>query len=133
VIVVDSSVWIDYLNDHRTPRVALLRNLVGREPILVGDLILLEVLQGLRSEAEAARVERALCRFDLAPMLDPDRAVRAAANYRALRARGIAIRKIVDLVIGTFCIEEGHASLHDDRDFDPMTEHLGLRTVAAAA
>jgi predicted nucleic acid-binding protein len=133
VIVVDSSVWIDHLNDRRTPRVALLRGIVGRGPILVGDLILLEVLQGLRSGAEAARVERALRRFEVAPMLDPDRAARAAAHYRALRALGVTVRKTVDLVIGTFCIDGGHALLHDDRDFDPMAEHLGLRTVAPAA
>jgi predicted nucleic acid-binding protein len=133
VIVVDSSVWIDHLNDRRTPRVALLRGIVGRGPILVGDLILLEVLQGLRSDAEAARVERALRRFEVAPMLDPDRAARAAAHYRALRALGVTVRKTVDLVIGTFCIDGGHALLHDDRDFDPMAEHLGLRTVAPPA
>ena len=133
MIVVDSSVWIDHLNDRRTPRVALLRGIVGRGPILVGDLILLEVLQGLRSDAEAVRVERALRRFDVAPMLDPDRAARAAANYRALRALGVTVRKTVDLVIGTFCIDGGHALLHDDRDFDPMAEHLGLRTVAPPA
>jgi predicted nucleic acid-binding protein len=130
VIVVDSSVWIDHLNDRRTPRVALLRGIVGREPVLVGDLILLEVLQGLRNGAEAARVERALRRFDVAPMLDPDRATRAAANYRAMRAQGVTIRRTVDLIIGTFCIDEGHALLHDDRDFEPMAQHLGLRTVA---
>jgi len=133
VIVVDSSVWIGHLNDRRTPRVALLRGIVGRGPILVGDLILLEVLQGLRSDAEAARVERALRRFEVAPMLDPDRAARAAAHYRALRALGVTVRKTVDLVIGTFCIDGGHALLHDDRDFDPMAEHLGLRTVAPPA
>jgi predicted nucleic acid-binding protein len=129
VIVVDSSVWIDHLNNQVTPEVRHLRALIGREAILVGDLILLEVLQGLRDEREATLVERALRRFDVAPMLDPDLASRAAANYRRLRGRGVTVRKTADLVIGTFCIARGHALLHSDRDFLPMQVHLGLRTV----
>ena len=99
-------------------------------PALVGDLILLEVLQGLRNEREAALVERALRRFDVAAMLDPGLASRAAANYRLLRSRGVTVRKTTGLVIGTFCIERGHALLHSDRDFVPMQAHLGLRTSA---
>ena len=132
MIVVDSSVWIDHLNDRRTARVVLLRQIIGRELVLVGDLILLEVLQGLRSDTEAARVERALRRFEVVSLLDGDRAPRAAANYRTLRARGITVRKTVDLIIGTFCIDESHTLLHDDRDFDPMEAHLGLRTFTIA-
>jgi predicted nucleic acid-binding protein len=129
VIVVDSSVWINHLNNQVTPEVRHLRALIGRVAILVGDLILLEVLQGLRDGREAALVERALRRFDLAPMLDPDLASRAAANYRLLRSHGVTIRKTADLVIGTFCIERGHALLQNDRDFLPMQIHLGLRVV----
>jgi predicted nucleic acid-binding protein len=75
------------------------------------------------------RIERSLRRFDVVTMLDGALAVRAAANYRLLRSRGITIRKTIDLIIGTFCIELGHRLLHDDRDFDPMVEHLGLRLV----
>ncbi len=127
MIVVDSSVWIDHLNDHVTPEVRRLRALVGREAILVGDLILLEVLQGMRNERDAALVERALRRFDVAPMLDPDLASRAAANYRLLRGLGVTVRKTADLVIGTYCIERGHALLHSDRDFLPMQVHLGVQ------
>ena len=129
MIVVDSSVWIDHLNDRTTPEVERLRGLVGRAAILVGDLVLLEVLQGLRDEGEAALVERSLRRFDVAPMLDPDLASRAAANYRLLRGMGVTVRKTADLVIGTYCIERGHTLLHSDRDFLPMQTHLGLRTV----
>lgn len=129
MIVVDSSVWIGHLTNQSTPQVRRLRTLVGRETILVGDLILLEVLQGLRDERHAVRVERALRRFDVIPMLDPDLAVRAAANYRRLRALGITVRKTADLVIGTFCIERSHMLLHNDRDFDHMTTHLGLRVL----
>ena len=132
MIVVDSSVWIDHLNDRRTARVVLLRQIIGRELVLVGDLIMLEVLQGLRSDTEAARVERALRRFEVVSLLDGDRASRAAANYRTLRARGLTVRKTVDLIIGTFCIDESHILLHDDRDFDPMEAHLGLRTLTIA-
>ena len=129
MIVVDSSVWIDHLNDHPTPEVRRLRALVGREAILVGDLVLLEVLQGMRNERDAALVERALRRFDVVAMLDPDLASLAAANYRLLRSLGVTVRKTADLVIGTFCIERGHALLHSDRDFLPMQAHLGLRAV----
>lgn len=129
MIVVDSSIWIDHLNDRRTARVVLLRQIIGREPVLVGDLILLEVLQGLRSDTEASRVERALRRFEVVSLQDADRAPRAAANYRTLRARGFTVRKTVDLIIGTFCIDESYTLLHDDRDFDPMEAHLGLRVL----
>jgi predicted nucleic acid-binding protein len=129
VILVDSSVWIDHLNDTATGAVCRLRELIPARPLLVGDLILCEVLQGLRSEREARLVERALRRFAIVSLLDPDLAVRAAANYRALRAKGITIRKTVDLIIGTFCIERGHLLLHDDRDFDPMVRFLGLQVL----
>lgn len=129
MIVVDSSVWIDYLRDRRTERAAQFDALLGREPILVGDVILCEVLQGVRSETEATRTEALLRGFDIAQMLDADLAVAAAANYRRLRSLGVTIRKTVDLIIGTFCIERGHDLLHDDRDFDAMERHLGLRVL----
>ncbi|HLY44054.1 MAG TPA: PIN domain nuclease [Stellaceae bacterium] len=129
MILVDSSVWIDHLNAAATGAVRRLRELIRERPLLVGDLILCEVLQGLRSEREARLVERALRRFEVVSLLDPDLAVRAAANYRALRASGITIRKTVDLIIGTFCIERGHVLLHDDRDFEPMVRLLGLQIV----
>jgi len=131
MIVVDSSVWIDHLNDVATPEVETLRGLVGLEPILMGDLILCEVLQGLRTDREAAQVERALRRFEVASMLDADLAVRAAQFYRLLRGKGITIRKTIDLIIATFCIERGHALLHADRDFDPFERHLGLGVLRA--
>jgi predicted nucleic acid-binding protein len=106
-----------------------LRSLEGPDEILVGDLILLEVLRGARDEAHAARLERELRRFNIEPMLDDRLAVRAAANYRELRRRGLTVRKTVDVIIGTFCLEYGHALLHDDRDFDPFVKHLGMRVV----
>jgi predicted nucleic acid-binding protein len=129
VILVDSSVWIAHLNNAATAAVARLRRLISEQPLLVGDLILCEVLQGLRSEREARLVERALRRFQTVALLDPELAVKAAANDRALRSRGITIRKTIDVIIATFCIEQGHILLHDNRDFDPMVRFLGLRAV----
>lgn len=129
MIVVDSSVWIDFLNQRPSDEAALLDFLIGRERILVGDIILCEVLLGLRDEREAKLVERRLRWFEIATMLDPDLAVRAAANYRRLRNVGITIRKTVDLIIGTYCIERGHELLHRDHDFEPMRMHLGLQVV----
>ncbi len=129
MILVDSSVWIDLLNNIVTEPVARLRALIPTNPILVGDLILCEVLQGLRTEAQAKLVERSLSRFEAVSLLDPDLAIKAAANYRFLRRQGITVRRTIDLIIGTFCVERGHALLHDDRDFEPMERLLGLSTV----
>jgi hypothetical protein len=126
VILVDSSVWIAQLRGSWTVATAKLEAASGREPILVGDLILLEVLQGARDEAHATRIERGLRRFDVVPLLDADLAPRAARNYRKLRDLGVTIRKTADIIIGTFCIEHRCSLLHDDRDFAPMEEHLGL-------
>lgn len=126
MILVDSSVWIAHLRGQQTPATARLEAVAGREPLLVGDLILLEVLQGARDETHAARIERGLRRYAIVPLLDAALAPRAARNYRKLRELGITIRKTADIIIGTFCIEHNHSLLHDDRDFAPMEEHLGL-------
>jgi predicted nucleic acid-binding protein len=125
-MLVDSSVWIAHLRGSRTVATAKLEAAADREPILVGDLILLEVLQGARDERHAARIERSLRRFDVVPLLDSDLAPRAARNYRRLKDMGITMRKTADIIIGTFCIERGCSLLHDDRDFAPMVERLGL-------
>jgi predicted nucleic acid-binding protein len=109
--------------------VARLRSCMSSAPLLVGDLILCEILRGFHSEAEARVVERGFRRFEVVSLCDPALAIKAAANYRYLRARGITVRKLADLIIGTFCIERGHDLLHSDRDFEPMERLLGLRTV----
>ncbi len=127
MILVDSSVWIAHLRGQRTAAAAKLEELVTREPILVGDLILLEILQGARDEANAARIERLLRRFTLVPLLDADLAPIAARNVRSLRKLGVTVRKTADIIIGSFCIENDFLLLHQDRDFDPMEKHLGLR------
>jgi predicted nucleic acid-binding protein len=128
MIVVDSSVWIAHLRDSETPEVLKLRAIDEGDEILIGDLILLEVLQGARSERLADVIEQHLRQYEIASMLSPALAPRIARNYRVLRDRGVTVRKTIDMIIGTFCIEGGHLLLHADRDFDPMVKHLGLRT-----
>jgi predicted nucleic acid-binding protein len=127
VLVVDSSVWIDYFNGRETVEVAVLDSILGTEEILIGDLILAEVLQGFRHDRDFRRARRLFSAFRLAPMVGTRLAVRSAQNYRRLRRRGVTIRKTMDVLISTFCIARGLPLLHSDGDFDPMVEHLGLR------
>jgi predicted nucleic acid-binding protein len=112
--------------------VELLRANVPQKRIIIGDIVMVEILRGLRDDREAAAVERALRRFRIATMLDETLAVQAAANYRALRGVGVTISKTVDLIIGSFCIANRHVLLHNDRDFLPMSQYLGLQSLAAA-
>jgi predicted nucleic acid-binding protein len=126
LIVVDSSVWIDFLNGRNAPHVRRLRELLGTDELIVGDLMLCEVLQGLDSERPALEVEALLRRFEIVPMAGDAIAVAAARNFRSLRRRGFTIRKTIDLLIGTWCIENGIPLLHNDSDFHPMARHLGL-------
>jgi predicted nucleic acid-binding protein len=126
LIVVDSSVWIANLRNSDSSSVQKLRNLADPRQIIVGDLILMEVLQGARDERHSAIIEQFLRLFTIQPMLDEAIAVQAARNYRILREQGVAVRKTADLIIGTFCIEGGHTLLHEDRDFDAMEKGLGL-------
>jgi predicted nucleic acid-binding protein len=132
VIVVDSSVWIDFLNGRAAPHVRRLHSMLGSEEITVGDLMLCEVLQGLDTERAARDVESLLRRFEIAPMAGDAVAVAAARNFRSLRRRGITVRKTIDLLIGTWCIENGRPLLHHDADFHPMARHLGLVEVPVA-
>jgi predicted nucleic acid-binding protein len=131
VIVVDSSVWIAHLRGQNTDATHKLRAIMDDDDgqILVGDMILLELLQGARDEAAAVRIEQNLRAYQIAAMCDPTLAVQAARNYRALRERVVTVRKTIDMIIGTFCIAGGHGLLHDDRDFEPMATFLGLRVV----
>jgi predicted nucleic acid-binding protein len=126
MIFIDSSVWIGHLRNIETPAVTALRRIERTQDILVGDIVLLEVLQGARDDLHAGLIERHLRQFSVVSMLDPELAVEAAHNYRLLRSRGITVRKTMDIVIGTYCIRHGHALLQDDRDFQPMARHLGL-------
>ena len=129
MILVDSSVWIDYFNGRRTPHTDRLDGLLGGEELLTGDLIVAEVLQGFRHDREFERARDALEQLPYADMVGRELALTSAQNYRLLRQRGITIRKTIDVMIATFCIRNRHVLLHGDRDFAPMTAHLGLRTL----
>ena len=126
MIVVDSSVWIDFLNGRNAPHVRRLRAILGADEVIVGDLMLCEVLQGLDGERAAREVEALLRRFEIVPMAGDAIAVAAARNFRFLRKRGVTVRKAIDLLIGTWCIENRRPLLHNDSDFRPMAQHLGL-------
>jgi predicted nucleic acid-binding protein len=127
MILVDTSVWIDYFNGQTTPETTILDEILGVEEILVVDIILAEVLQGFRSDQDFEAALNALTKFKQASMLNPDLAIRSARNYRHLRKAGITVRKTVDCLIATFCIENRVELLHSDRDFDPFEQHLDLQ------
>lgn len=127
MILVDSSVWIDYFRSADTPQVALLDSLFGRSPLAVGDLIAAEVLQGVRDEREFKWVRKILDAFEHIDLAGYDLAVKASENYRSLRTMGITIRKTIDTLIATRCIEDGLTLLHADQDFLPFAQHLGLK------
>lgn len=129
MIVVDSSVWVDYFNGRDTPQTARLDAVLGIEPLAIGDLILTEVLQGFRSEADFVQARALLLSLTVFELLGLENAIRSAEHYRALRKRGVTIRKTADVIIATFCIVEGHSLLFSDKDFQPFVEHLGLREV----
>ncbi len=129
MILVDTSVWIDYFNGRTTPETELLDRLLGAERLLTGDLIFAEVLQGFRSDFDFDRASRLLGVLEFRPMVGRDIALASAGNYRKLRARGVTVRKTIDTIIATFCIARRHQLLHCDRDFDPFERYLGLRVV----
>lgn len=129
MILVDSSVWIDHLRGNLTREVRILRDPALDEEFCIGDLILLELLQGARDELHAKQIAAALSRLPCENLLDTDIAASAARNYRHLRSLGHTIRKTADLIIGTFCLHRSIALLQADRDFEPMRRHLGLRVV----
>lgn len=131
MIVADSSVWIDYFNGVETRETALLDSILGREPVMIGDLILAEVLQGFRSDHDVRRAQMVLDTLRFEPMLGRDIALASATNYRVLRSKGITVRKTIDVLIATFCIKNGHVLLHSDRDFDPFAKYLGLKTLSS--
>ena len=127
MILVDSSVWIDYFRAANTPQVEILDGLFGTSRLAIGDLIAAEVLQGVRDEREFNLVRRTFDAFDRLELGGYEIAVKAARNYRVLRGFGVTVRKTIDSIIATRCIEDGITLLHADRDFIPFAEHLGLR------
>ena len=131
VVLVDSSVWIDYFSWRPTPETDALDRLLGEDLVLMGDLILTEVLQGFRADRDYRTARALLEPLELRTLGGRDVALAAADNYRKLRRRGQTVRKTIDLVIGTHCILNRLPLLHADRDFAPMARHLGLSVYAS--
>ena len=129
VILVDSTVWINYFLGSTTPETDFLDSILGNQIIQVGDIILAEVLQGFRSDRDFEQAHQALLQFQPTRMLNPYLAVLSAQNYRTLRKQGITIRKTIDCMIATYCIELNLELLHSDRDFEPFEKHLGLQVI----
>lgn len=128
MILVDTSVWIDYFRGNTTPQAERLDALLGSEPLAIGDLILTEVLQGLADDKDFKQAKKLLVSLVLVDLCGQAVAIQAAKNYRALRERGVTVRKTIATVIATRCIQDGHTLLHSDRDFEPFVNHLGLRS-----
>ncbi len=131
MVIVDTTVWIDYLNGVETPESDWLDQEATRQRLGLLDLMVCEILQGLESDNEAARVLRQLRRFEIFDTGGVELAAAAARNYRLLRGRGRTVRKTIDCLIATFCLRDGHALLHSDRDFDAFEDLLSLQVVRA--
>ncbi len=129
MILVDSSVWINYFNGKKTSQTDWLDSAFGNKPIIIGDLILTEVLQGFQSENDFRKAKKLLLEFPFMEMVGQNMAIKSAENYRFLRKKGVTVRKTIDVMIGTFCIYYHFSLLHDDRDFDPIEKYLKLKTI----
>ena len=130
MILVDSSVWVDYFRGITTPQTDKLDLLLGHEALAIGDLIVAEVLQGFDTDRDFKSAQRLLTSLPVVDVGGLEIAIKAANNYRVLRARGVTIRKTIDTIIATRCIESGYELLHSDRDFDPFATYLGLNVVS---
>lgn len=129
MILVDSSVWIDYFNGKITKQTKLLDSLLGGELIVIGDLILTEVLQGFQQDRDFNKARKLLDSLIFRQMLGRQLAIKSAENYRILRKKGVTVRKTIDVIIATFCIANNLPLLHSDRDFRPMEKHLNLKII----
>ncbi|AEU34424.1 type II toxin-antitoxin system VapC family toxin [Granulicella mallensis] len=129
MVIVDTTVWIDYLAGRTNAQTAWLDAQVDHQRLGLTDLILCEILQVIRADADLKKVRRELSRFEVFSTGGETLAVASAQNYRALRRRGITVRTTIDCLIATFCLREGHSLLHHDHDFNPFEKHLGLRVV----
>ncbi len=129
MIIVDSSIWIDYFNGKKSNKTDWLDEALGIEPIIMGDIILTEVLQGFQDDKDFKTAKRLLFEFPFIEMLGQEIAIKSAMNYRILRQKGIRVRKTIDVMIGTFCIHHGFVLLHNDRDFDAIEKHLKLKVI----
>ena len=131
MVIVDRTVWIDYLRGTRNAGVLWLDRELQRQRLGLTDLILCEVLQGVRDKGAFDRIRQDLLKFQVFETGGIDLAVAAAENYRKLRERGRTVRRTIDCLIATFCIEGEHALLHRDREFDVFEKWLGLRVIHA--
>ena len=131
MILVDSSVWIDFFRGAVTPQTERLDALLGSELLLVLDLVLAEVLQGFTSERDFNQARKLMTSLEVIELGGQETAIQAARNFRTLRSLGVTIRKTIDTLIATRCIERDYALLFSDRDFEPFVEHLGLRSAMA--
>ncbi len=129
MVIVDATVWIDYLRGNENPQTEWLEQQLTRQPIGLADLTLCEVLQGVRAESEFLKVREDLLQFHLFETGGSDLAISAAQNYRTLRERGRTVRKTIDCLIASFCLESDHTLLHRDRDYDAFEELLGMKVV----
>lgn len=126
MVLVDTSVWIDYFLGKRNKQTVTLDNLFDTERICIGDLIITELMQGFKTKKETSSANQIISRLEYYDLVGRKIAFKAAENYRYMRQKGITIRKIIDVIIGTFCIEKQIKLLHNDRDFDPLVKFLGL-------
>jgi len=128
VIFVDSSVWIDYFNGNITQETNKLDSILGSSPVCIGDIVLTEVLQGFRNDKDFNTAKEFLSSLIIVNVLDTSTALKSANNFRTLRKKGITIRKTIDVIIATFCIDNNIPLLYSDRDFIPFQEHLNLKS-----
>jgi len=129
MVIVDASVWIDYLRGDESPETQWLDKELTHQPLALTDLTLCEVLQGVRDDLQFLSVRNDLLQFHLFSTGGPELAVSAARNYLSLRKHGLSVRKTIDCIVATFCLEEGHELLHRDRDFDAFERVLGLKVI----
>lgn len=127
MVLIDSSVWIEYFNGELNPQTNILDEILGVEPVGIGDLIFLEVLQGFRSDSEHKKAKSLLMDLTVFEILGRDQAIRVADNDRFLRKKGITVRKTIDTIIATYCINRGFPLLFTDRDFEPFVQYLNLQ------
>ena len=130
MVLIDSSVWINYFNGKDTWQTEILDQMLLQIPLFTGDLILTEVLQGFRKEKDYTKAKEVMSILACKNLGGYEIAIKSAENYRKLRKQGITVRKTIDVIIGTFCIIENIPLLHDDKDFESMVEHLGLKSIS---
>ncbi len=130
MILVDSSVWINYFNGQISWQTEILDQMLQQIPLFTGDLIMTEVLQGFKKDSDYKKAKETMSILTCKELGGYEIAIKSAENYRKLRKKGITVRKTIDVIIGTFCINENISLLHDDKDFEPMTEYLSLKSIS---